>query len=266
MKSKILYSLLLISLIAFSGIYFASIEESPVFKQASAKTLTPSQARDFDYSTVKNTSEKKQVFFNTLRPIIENQNQFIRDNRQHVLFARKHNTDLEWLKNIAEKYKIEWDSNNPPWEQLLVRLDTIPIELVMTQAANESAWGQSRFAQQGNNLFGQWCFKKGCGIIPGQRDSGSKHEVKKFDTINMSVASYMHNINTTRAYKELRTIRAQLRSQNKPVDATTLATGLLRYSSRGKEYVKEIQSMIKTNLPLMQGLNLAQVSKQEQKK
>jgi len=266
MKSKILYSLLAISAAAFCTILLISGDEVPVFKLANAKTLSPSQASDFDYSNINSTAEKKQIFFDTLRPIIENQNQIIRDNRQHVLFAKEHNTDHVWLTGIAKKYDIEWDNNNAQWDSLLTRLDTIPVELVMSQAANESAWGTSRFATKGNNLFGQWCFKKGCGIVPGQRDAGTKHEVKKFDSINSSVASYMHNINTTRAYRSLRSIRSKLRAQNKPVNAMVLAKGLQKYSSRGQAYVKEIQSMIKTNLPLMQGLNLAYVAKQEQEK
>ena len=124
----------------------------------------------------------------------------------------------------------------------------------MAQAANESAWGLSRFAQKGNNLFGQWCFKKGCGIVPGQRNAGANHEVRKFASINDSVASYMHNLNTGRAYKDLRKLRATLRSTNAAVDGHTLAKGLIKYSSRGKAYVKEIQSMIKTNMTLMQGI------------
>jgi len=264
MKSKILFSLLFVSAAAFSSILFMSKDEIPAFNLANAKILTPSHASDFDYSNIKNVTEKKQIFFDTLRPIIENQNQIIRDNRQHALFARDHDIDIDWLTDIANKYNIEWDNSSPQWDSLLNRMDTIPVELVMSQAANESAWGTSRFAKKGNNLFGQWCFKKGCGIVPGQRDAGTKHEVKKFDSINSSVASYMHNINTTRAYKSLRSIRSELRSQNKPVDAMVLATGLEKYSSRGQAYVKEIQSMIKTNLPLMQGLNQTYVAKQEQ--
>lgn len=254
MKTKSLYILLTISIIIFTSIYMASENKKPIFRDAYAKTISPFQATMFDYSNIKDTTEKKEIFFNTIRPIIENQNQIIRDRRQHVLFAKQNNTDFKWLKDTAEKYKLELNESNPDWNQLLLHIDVIPVELVMVQAANESAWGTSRFAQKGNNLFGQWCFTKGCGIIPGQRNSGSNHEVKKFDSINNSVASYMHNINTTKAYKELRQIRESLREQGKPLNSVILATGLKRYSSRGDAYVKEIQSMIKTNSHLMQGI------------
>lgn len=254
MNTKTLYITLALAIVFFAYSYFAPQENKPVFSHSYAKSITPYQADTFDYSDVNHVSEKKQIFFDTLRPIVENQNQIIRDTRQHVLFARQYETDYEWVESIAKKYKVEWNPEDPDWDTLLFRIDTIPVELVMTQAANESAWGTSRFAQKGNNLFGQWCFSAGCGIVPEQRDSGSSHEVKKFDNINQSVSSYMHNINTTRAYKGLRKVRLQHRKQNKPLDAISLATGLEKYSTRGKEYVKEIQSMIKTNLAYMQGL------------
>lgn len=122
----------------------------------------------------------------------------------------------------------------------------------MIQAANESAWGQSRFAQQGNNLFGQWCFSEGCGLVPSQRGSDADHEVRTFDSINDSVASYLHNLNTSHAYADLRDIRADLRANNQPFDALMLAEGLSQYSTRGEEYVEEIQMMIRSNLALMQ--------------
>lgn len=255
MKSKVLYSMLAISAVFFITVYYVSLERKPVFKLSKSKDVEPSQASIFVYEDTISVTEKKQIFFNTLRPIIENQNQRIRDTRQHVLFARQFDTDHKWVENIAKTYKLDWDYTAPDWDRLLFHVDTIPIELVLTQAANESAWGQSRFAQLGNNLFGQWCFKKGCGIIPGQRDTGSSHEVKKFHSINESVTSYMHNINTSKAYKGLRDVRKKLRLESKPLDAIILATGLEKYSSRGMTYVKEIQSMIKTNYTLMHGIS-----------
>jgi len=226
-----------------------------VIKKAQAKSIDVFQANVFDYSNVNNITEKKQTFFDALRPIIISQNQLINNQREKILLAQEKNKIQDWLQPLAEKYNVEWSNDKPNWNQLLTHIDTIPTELVMAQAANESAWGLSRFAQKGNNLFGQWCFKKGCGIVPGQRDSGANHEVRKFSSINDSVASYMHNLNSGRAYKDLRNLRSDLRSSDKPVDGHTLANGLLKYSSRGKAYVKEIQSMIKTNKLLMQGTN-----------
>lgn len=239
--------------IAFTTQSFASTDTKPVFTPLALTPVASIQASAFDYSKIRNTKEKKQIFFDTLRPIIKNTNQAINNNRQRVLFARKHKTDHAWVKTIAEKYSVEWDDKKPDWDRLLSRIDIIPAELAMTQAANESAWGLSRFAQKGNNIFGQWCFKKGCGIVPSKRDAGGKHEVRKFKNINESIASYMHNINTGRVYAALRKIRANQRAKGEVINAMKLAVGLEKYSTRRKAYVKEIQSMIKTNLRLMQG-------------
>lgn len=251
MRFKILLALLVLASSGFASTYLIFEDKPPAFNHNFALELDPIQANVFDYNNVKNTAEKKKAFFDTLRPIVVNQNQKIRDSRQRILFAKENSIDHEWLSSLAEKYKIEWDNGKPDWQSLLVRVDTIPVDLVLTQAANESAWGTSRFAQQANNLFGQWCFSQGCGIIPKQRDGGMKHEVRAFDSINQSVSSYMHNINTTRAYKALRQLRAELREQGEKVSGMQLANGLKSYSSRGQEYVKELQSMIKTNRTLM---------------
>jgi len=271
MKSNTVLTLLIgITIIGGSSYFFTqnkntdstkvSIENSTskptlsIFKEEKIKSIDVFQANIFDYSNVKNTAEKKQVFFDTLRPIIISQNQLINDQREKVLLAQQNNENQDWLQPLAEKYNVSWSNDRPNWKQLLTHIDIIPTELVMAQAANESAWGLSRFAQKGNNLFGQWCFKKGCGIVPGQRDTGANHEVRKFSSINDSVASYMHNLNSGRAYKDLRNLRANLRASSKSVSGHILATGLTKYSSRGKAYVKEIQSMIQTNKRLMQGI------------
>jgi len=221
--------------------------------QSATQTIPAYQADAFDYSEVQNSREKKQLFFDILRPIVIHENNVIRTQREKILDAKKANKSAAWIQALAEEHKLEWDNENPDWDTLLQHIDTIPRELVMIQAANESAWGQSRFAQQGNNLFGEWCFSEGCGLVPSQRSSDTDHEVRKFNSINDSVASYLHNLNTSHAYAELRDIRAELRAKNQPFDALILAEGLSRYSTRGEEYVEEIQSMIRSNQTLMQG-------------
>jgi len=127
----------------------------------------------------------------------------------------------------------------------------VALEIVLAQSANESAWGQSRFAKEGNNFFGQWCYQKGCGIIPANRDKGSIHEVAKFSSVNKSVRSYIKNINTTRAYYPLRKIRRLNKTAGKKPDAIAQAGGLIKYSQRREKYVKEIRAMIRANKPLM---------------
>jgi len=132
-------------------------------------------------------------------------------------------------------------------KELLIRVDTVPPSLALAQAAVESGWGTSRFAVQANNLFGQWCYEKGCGLVPSQRNSGANHEVAKFKNVSDAVYSYTRNINTHRAYKDLRMSRAALRADDETVTGHILAEGLLRYSERGEDYVHELQAVIRIN-------------------
>jgi Bax protein len=119
--------------------------------------------------------------------------------------------------------------------------------MALAQAANESAWGTSRFAKQGNNLFGQWCFTAGCGLIPQHRSEGKSHEVAKFSSPQASVTSYIHNLNSHSAYQEFRQIRASQRQQFNRLSGQQCVEGLLKYSSRGEEYIQELQAMIRVN-------------------
>ena len=117
----------------------------------------------------------------------------------------------------------------------------------MAQGANESAWGTSRFAKAGNNFFGQWCYTKGCGIVPAKRDSGTKHEVRKFGNPQQSVGGYIFNLNTGRVYSLIRKMRAEARAKFTDPSGYELAKGLIKYSQRREAYVKEIRSMISYN-------------------
>jgi len=154
---------------------------------------------------------------------------------------------------VAGEYgvKVSSQPTYDAWQSLLARVDIIPLEMALVQAANESAWGQSRFAQQGNNYFGQWCYKKGCGMVPKQRVAGATHEIRRFANVRQSVRAYVQNINTSPAYAEFRTIRHSLRVQSRPLDAYVLAVGLKSYSERGMAYVRTIQSMIRSNRTLI---------------
>ena len=127
----------------------------------------------------------------------------------------------------------------------------IPDGLVLNQAAKESGWGSSRFAIEGFNFFGQWCFKAGCGFVPSKRSPGKYHEVAKFPDIAASVNAYFYNLNTFYVYDDLRSIRAEVRQLENQVSAQKLAHGLKRYSERGDQYVLEIQTMIVSNSKFM---------------
>lgn len=203
---------------------------------------------------------KKRKFFNALRPMVIAENQRINEQRQFLLGLRNKSNlgaqEKTKIEKLLKYYRLTHKKDGSvPWKALLKRVDTVPLELVLSQAANESAWGTSRFARKANNLFGQWCFTKGCGLVPKRRNAGSTHEVAAFRSPQLSVRSYLRNLNTGRVYKDLRKIRAQKRAQDKQATAYELAAGLSKYSERGQAYVKEIRAMIKYNGKYMRGEN-----------
>jgi Bax protein len=134
---------------------------------------------------------------------------------------------------------------------MLGKVNVLPQGLVLVQAANESAWGTSRFARQANNYFGQWCYSQGCGIVPLKREQGASHEVAKFSSAQGSIRAYFMNVNRNPAYRELRELRNQLVDEGRSLtdtDAAMMLTqGLLRYSERGEAYVNDLKGMIRVN-------------------
>jgi len=210
-----------------------------------------------NFAAITDTKTKKSTFFEYMLPMIRGANEVIAAERAiakalHAKLVdgqRLGAADQRKLAPLIEKYKIDVDGelSVDHTNELLLRCDIVPAALILAQSANESAWGTSRFATKGNNFFGLWCFKSGCGLTPLQRDDGASHEVAKFDTVNQGVRHYVNTINTNNAYKRLRKIRAELREDNESITGTILAEGLLRYSERGKAYVEEIQSMIRFN-------------------
>ncbi|NMP15510.1 glucosaminidase domain-containing protein [Thalassotalea sp. Y01] len=209
-----------------------------------------------DFLSIRHIPDRKQAFFEFLKPAIEKENQRLNKLRHTImLLAEQHqqgetlsNQQVLWLTKLSKSYRV-----NPKWsiaEQLsalLVKVDEIPRQLVLVQAANESAWGSSRFAKIGLNFFGIWCFKQGCGMVPNGRDAGLRHEVAAFDSVDDVIGHYFLNINSNAAYNMLRQIRAQLREHDVPLQADILATGLLPYSERGIDYVVEINTMLRHN-------------------
>jgi len=210
-------------------------------------------AKNLDMSNLVDVKDKKKRFFNFMRPIVIEENNKVLKLREKLIAARKAKNNQSFVAKTAEDYSVEWKVGKENWGKLLERVDAVALEVVLAQSANESAWGQSRFAKQGNNFFGQWCYKKGCGIVPKKRDKGTRHEVAKFSSVNRSIRSYIKNINTGRVYAPLRQIRKKNRSSGKKPDATAQAGGLIKYSQRREAYVKEIRSMIRFNRKLMLG-------------
>jgi Bax protein len=202
------------------------------------------------------TAEKKQTFFMGLLPMILLANQEIEKERAEILQILKRysekslkDNDLERLTEISKRYGLRGRAftDHRTRSRLLQRVDTIPPALVLAQAANESAWGTSRFSRLGNNLFGEWTFKPGTGIVPADRPPGETYEVRKFSSLYESIRSYMNNINRNGAYRKVRELRHELRESRQPVSGMILAKGLLKYSQRGEEYIREIQTMIRQN-------------------
>ncbi len=210
-------------------------------------------ADDLNISSIK-ASEKKKQFFDFMRPIINDENSKVLELREKLLLAKKYNNNKTMVANTAKDYRVIWPPGKENWIELLERVDAVALELALAQSANESAWGQSRFARQGNNYFGQWCFKKGCGIVPARREKGKTHEVARYESVNDSVRSYIKNINTVTVYTPLRATRKNDRVAGKPPDAIVQAGGLIKYSQRREAYVNEIRALIRANKKLMLGI------------
>ncbi len=198
--------------------------------------------------------ERKDAFFRYFLSLVENRNAEIVKLRDQLLRWHKARNDLSSaathkVQQLAKEYRLNaFDTGNEfHWRSLLRRVDVVPPSLALAQAANESAWGTSRFALDARNYFGQWCFSKGCGLVPKLRGSDQVHEVAKFSSPAESVNSYIKNLNSHPAYAELRKIRELMRTAQIPPQGTELAKGLGHYSSRGSAYVEELQAMIRHN-------------------
>ncbi len=209
------------------------------------------------FAAIKDVKLKKATFFKFMLEKIIAANKKVAKERASLLeLIASYSQNQQFSEAEAKTYarllkKYREDKSKQPvmvkLENLKLKIDEVPASLILAQSANESAWGTSRFARKGNNYFGQWCYSKGCGLVPASRDSGATHEVAKFSSVQKSVEEYIYNINVGRSYKSIRQKRAQMRKSNQPIDSLQLATGLEKYSERGKEYVKEIQSMIRFN-------------------
>ena len=208
-----------------------------------------------DFSVYKDVKQKKSAFFGYILPLVDEQNTLIQGQRDKLVEVKDlsegeySRSQLTFLTDLADQYRLTSPEEITPnvVKQLLVRVDQVPASLALAQAAMESAWGTSRFAVQANNLFGQWCYQEGCGLVPLRRNAGSKHEVAKFDSVSDAIKSYLRNLNTHRAYTDLREQRALLRNAGKVVTGHKLAEGLIDYSELREAYVHEIQAVIRIN-------------------
>ena len=195
---------------------------------------------------IENTKKRKEFFIQIVLPLILQENNNIRLDRKRLfsIINKSNNTILEkkWLEKKYKQYGI-------PSKDLLtlkVRMDEIPVSLALAQAAKETGWGTSRFAQEGNALFGQWTWS-GEGLKPKEADENKGHKVMKFNVLQASVRAYQRNLNTHKTYKEFRLKRAKLRDAGEPLDSIILSEHLNKYAETGEEYVKVLQKIINQN-------------------
>ncbi|KEI72552.1 glucosaminidase domain-containing protein [Endozoicomonas elysicola] len=255
---KIMLGVLLALLVLSGGVHWRGERELPVEPEVTAHEVVEEvQEKPItaipDFSDMLDVKAKKSAFFGFLLPMVQQENDTILKNRERVIALSSlsgfSEQDKVWLAEMAKKYRLRDVRvfDEAFFQALLTRVDTIPASLALAQSANETAWGTSRFARQGNNFFGQWCFSPGCGIVPGSRPEGETYEVQKFEDVAASVSAYMHNLNTNHQYRTLRELREQRRVSQEQFTGADLAHGLQAYSIRGAEYIEELLSMINSN-------------------
>ena len=208
-----------------------------------------------DWRAIVRSDQRKRAFVMVMLPLVLQANDRILAERERLrdLAARAAKKkglspeDEAWLEALAGRYRLVSDQPKSLLKDLLVRVDIVPPSLAIAQAAIESGWGSSRFAIEGNALFGQWTSEGEDGLVPAARDPGQSHVIRRFDSLLDSVSSYLRNLNTHGAYREFRAQRAVLRAAGKPLDGTELAAYLEPYSERGADYVDAVQRIIDRN-------------------
>ncbi len=208
-----------------------------------------------DIGEITHVPWRKEAFFTALVPLVVYENERIAWQRSQLEKAKAAleqdiallEEDEQLLKAIFAHYRVDWPADQEAWELILKRAWPVPEDLVLMQGAKESGWGTSRFAVEGNNLFGQWCFSQGCGLVPERRTPDRHHEVRLFATVQESVRSYLRNINTHRAYRELRELRQALIAEDAQPSGSDLAPGLISYSERRQAYVDEVLHLLHSN-------------------
>jgi len=202
---------------------------------------------------------KKRIFFRALAPLALRSNELILRDRTRLLELRDHlgnfgevkADDHAWLARLAVQYGVVENEDatidQSAIDELMVRVDVVPVSLVLSQCAEESGWGTSRFAAEGNALFGQWSWG-GEGIKPDQQRQGmGDYRIAAFETPLASVMAYMKNLNTHAAYAGLRAKRAEMRAAGSRISGWELAETLDKYSERGQAYVESLHGIMRVN-------------------
>ena len=199
-----------------------------------------------EITKIENAKKRKDLFIQIILPLIIAENNNIKSDRNKLfnILNKSKNTKTEqyWLNSKFKQYGVA----NKNLSTLKIRMDEVPVSMAIAQAAKETGWGTSRFAQEGNALFGQWTWS-GNGIKPSEADDDSTHKVMKFNVLQASVKAYQRNLNTHSTYKDFRNARAELRDNGEKLDSITLSEHLDKYAETGKEYVKTLQQIIRQN-------------------
>ncbi len=217
-------------------------------KVRSQKLVKPIYFTQFprDLDALQSTKLKKETFIKIVLPLIVAENERILEDREKliVLKDKKFTTDLEkqWIRQKLLEYKVK----KGDLKELLVRMDIIPTSIALAQAAKESGWGTSRFALEGNAIFGQWTWS-GKGIAPLDRESNKSHKILKFPILRASVKAYQNNLNTHKSYTKFRQKRLALRDKNKKIKGLELTDTLNNYAQTGLEYTKILNQIIRQN-------------------
>jgi len=195
---------------------------------------------------IQSTKARKELFIKIVLPLILSENNRIRRDRSTLFKILNKNinskAEKNWLNNKFKQYGVV----NKDVSTLKVRMDEIPVSLAIAQAAKETGWGTSRFAIEGNALFGQWTYS-GEGIKPAGSDKNDKHKVMAFSVLKASVRAYQRNLNTHSSYKEFRKVRAIQRDNDEPLNSLELANYLNSYAETGEEYTKTLKKIILQN-------------------
>ena len=195
---------------------------------------------------IENTKKRKEFFIQIVLPLILQENNNIKLDRKRLfgIINKSNNTDLE-KKWLDKKYK-QYGVPSKDLSILKIRMDEVPVSLALAQSAKETGWGTSRFAQEGNALFGQWTWS-GEGLKPKEADENEGHKVMKFNVLQASVRAYQRNLNTHSTYKAFRLARAKLRDAGEPLDSIILSEHLDEYAETGDKYVEILKKIINQN-------------------
>ena len=206
-----------------------------------ALTLLPAEIK-----MIENSKQRKEFFIQIVLPLILQENNNIKLDRKRLfsIINKSNNTKLEkkWLEKKYKQYGVQ----SKDLSVLKIRMDEIPVSLAIAQAAKETGWGTSRFAQEGNALFGQWTWS-GEGLKPKDSDKNEGHKVMKFNVLQASVRAYQRNLNTHSSYRNLRKARAELRDKGKSLDSLVLVKYINEYEEKDEKYVEVLEQIIKQN-------------------